>query len=235
MGNVGKLSVNSMLTVSTNLHAWRLHVNMYNLSDFVCCIPRMKQEFRASFHQLIKFPTNIDMQTQLYGAFASMCSWFQNESPTHTFAVDWDNRHVTWTESRHVISMGPRQPEVPGEAVGHCELWKSISSGWLAGGCVHRRYTSQVKPGIRCMWVVEPGVSCIQVVQCHQCHPRSFTWQVWCLWLCVSSKYDITWGSSGIWTLQSNTVCHIDNKYRYCIGHQSSGWDNSSRWDTTSS
>ena len=44
-------------------YAWRLHVNMYNLNAFVCCIPQMKQEFRASFHQLTKFLTNIDRQT----------------------------------------------------------------------------------------------------------------------------------------------------------------------------
>ena len=31
-------------------HAWRLPINMYNLNDFVCCIPQMKREFRASFN-----------------------------------------------------------------------------------------------------------------------------------------------------------------------------------------
>ena len=25
-----------------------------------------------------------------------MCNWFQNKSPTHTFAVDWDTRHGNW-------------------------------------------------------------------------------------------------------------------------------------------
>ena len=25
-----------------------------------------------------------------------MCNWFQNKSPTHTFAVDWDTWHGNW-------------------------------------------------------------------------------------------------------------------------------------------
>ena len=59
MGNIGKLTVNLMLTVLTNLMP---DIYMYNLNDFVCCILQMKQEFQASFHQLTKFPTNIDRQ-----------------------------------------------------------------------------------------------------------------------------------------------------------------------------
>ena len=45
--------------------SWQIarHVNMCNLNDFVCCIPQMKREFRASFHQSTKFPTSIDRQT----------------------------------------------------------------------------------------------------------------------------------------------------------------------------
>ena len=39
------------------------YVNMYNLSDFVCCIRQMKRGFRSSFHQPTKFPTHIDRQT----------------------------------------------------------------------------------------------------------------------------------------------------------------------------
>ena len=69
---------------------------MYNLSDFVCCIRQMNREFRASFHQPTKFPTHIDRQTLLYGTFASMCNWFQNKSPTHTYAMDWDTWHGNW-------------------------------------------------------------------------------------------------------------------------------------------
>ena len=69
---------------------------MYNLNDFVCCIPQIKGGLRASYHQSTKFPTNINRQTQLYETFASMCNWFQNKSPTHTFAVDWDTRHGNW-------------------------------------------------------------------------------------------------------------------------------------------
>ena len=56
--------------------------------------PQIKREFRASFHQLTKFPTKIDRQTCLYGTFASMCNCFQNKSPTFIFAVDWDTCHV---------------------------------------------------------------------------------------------------------------------------------------------
>ena len=30
-----------------------------------------------------------------------MCNWFQNKSPTHTFAVDWDTWHVNWVAPCH--------------------------------------------------------------------------------------------------------------------------------------
>ena len=69
---------------------------MCNLNDFVCCIPQMKREFRASFHQSTKFPTSIDRQTWLYGTFAPMCNWFKKKSPTHTFAVDCETWHCKW-------------------------------------------------------------------------------------------------------------------------------------------
>ena len=67
-----------------------------NLNDFVCCIPQMKREFRASVHQSTKYPANIDRQTYFYGTFASMCNWFRNKSPTHTFVEDWETRHCNW-------------------------------------------------------------------------------------------------------------------------------------------
>ena len=86
-GNVGKASANLMPTVPTNL----IHVNMcYNLNGFVCSILQTEWGFRASFHQLTKFPTNIDRQTWIHGTFASMCNRFQNKSPTRIFAPDWD-------------------------------------------------------------------------------------------------------------------------------------------------
>ena len=43
-------------------HAWRLRVNRYNLSDFVCSIQQML-EFWAIFLQLTTFPTKIYTQT----------------------------------------------------------------------------------------------------------------------------------------------------------------------------
>ena len=68
-----------------------MYVNMcYNFNDFVCSILQTKWEFRASFHQLTRFPTNIDRQTWIHGTFASVCNWFQNKSPTRIFAPDWD-------------------------------------------------------------------------------------------------------------------------------------------------
>ena len=69
---------------------------MHNLNDFVCCVPQIKPKFRANFHQLTRFPTNIDRLTKLYGTIAFMCNWFQNKSPTYIFAVDWDTCHVNW-------------------------------------------------------------------------------------------------------------------------------------------
>ena len=33
------------------------------VKDFVCCIPQMKRQFRAHFHQLTTIPTNIDAQS----------------------------------------------------------------------------------------------------------------------------------------------------------------------------
>ena len=76
-----------MLTVLTNLTAWRLHLSTYNSNDFdVCCIPQMARKSRATFNQLTTFLTNIDAQTWFYGTFPSIWHWYQNKSPTRILA-----------------------------------------------------------------------------------------------------------------------------------------------------
>ena len=59
MENVGELDVDC----PDKSHAWRLRVNRYNLSDFVCSIQQMLWEFQAIFLQLTTFPTKIYAQT----------------------------------------------------------------------------------------------------------------------------------------------------------------------------
>ena len=154
MGNVGKLSVNLMLTVLTNLdHAWRLHVNMYNLNDYVCCTPQMKQEFWASFHQLSKFPTNIDRQ-----AFASMCNFFQNKSPMHPYICSGLGYFGMSTEARLSRAMlfqwglvnqkSPVRPLSAAPASVWRTLWYSFVMSWSWMGlwchCWHRQLLQQV-------------------------------------------------------------------------------------------
>ena len=98
---------------------------MYNVNDFVCSIPQMKREFRASFHQLTKFSTIIGGQTQLYETFASMCDWFPNTSHTHIFAVDWDIWRVNWFAPCYFNGASPtRSPRW-----GHC-LSAALGSAW---------------------------------------------------------------------------------------------------------
>ena len=43
MENVGKIISEIDVDCLDKSYAWRLHVNMYNLSDFVCCIRQMKR------------------------------------------------------------------------------------------------------------------------------------------------------------------------------------------------
>ena len=59
MENVSEFDVDS----PDKSHAWRLSVNRYNLSDFVCSIQQMLWEFWAIFLQLTTFPTKIYTQT----------------------------------------------------------------------------------------------------------------------------------------------------------------------------
>ena len=78
---------------------------MYNLNDFVCCIPQMKQEFWANFHQLTKFPTNIDRQTTLW-AICFHVQLISKQITHHIFAVDWDIWQVNWVAPCSLVAYG---------------------------------------------------------------------------------------------------------------------------------
>ena len=54
---------------------------MYNLNYFACCILHIKQEFRASFHQSTKFPTNIDRQNNSMGHLLPCAIDFKTNHP----------------------------------------------------------------------------------------------------------------------------------------------------------
>ena len=51
-----------------------------------------------------------------YRAFASMCNWFQNKSPTHTFAVDWESWHCNWAAPCYFNGASPTRSS----QWGHC-------------------------------------------------------------------------------------------------------------------
>ena len=66
----------------------------------------------------------------------------------------------------NMISESPLNKMVPltedhGGGGGGCTGSSWTNSGPDMGGLTHRRYTSEDTPGIRCMRVVERGVSCI--------------------------------------------------------------------------
>ena len=97
-------------------YQWNWHLNMYNLNDFVCCIPQMKREFQASLHQSTKFPANIDLGKHNSMGHLLPCAIDFKTNHPHIH-LQWIGKLGIATQSRHVISMGPRQPEVPGEAI----------------------------------------------------------------------------------------------------------------------
>ena len=81
------------------------------------CNPQMKQEFQASFHQLTEFPTNIfslGKHNSMGHLLPCAIDFKTNHPPIY---LQWIGILSMSTEPRHVISMGPRQPEVPSEAI----------------------------------------------------------------------------------------------------------------------
>ena len=82
-----------------------LHLHMYNLNDFVCCIPQMKREYQAIFLQLTTFPTNINVQHFL--------SWGINFKTNHWLLyLQWIWIFGMSNVLLNAISMGPHQPTV---------------------------------------------------------------------------------------------------------------------------
>ena len=63
MENIGKIISEFDVDCPDKSHAWRLSVNRYHLSDFVCSNQQMLWEFRAICLQLTTFPTKIYAQT----------------------------------------------------------------------------------------------------------------------------------------------------------------------------
>ena len=113
-------------------HAWRFHVNMYNLNDFVCCIPQIKGGLWTSFHQSTKFPTNIDKQTLLYGTLVSMCNWFQNTHPYICSGLGY----LGWQLSRAMLfqrGLANRKCPVRQLSATTSSLWRTL---WPSGRTV---------------------------------------------------------------------------------------------------
>ena len=79
---------------------------MYNLSDFICCILQMKQEFQASFHRSTKFPPTSIANITLW----DICFHVQlisKQIALHIFAVDWDTWHVNWVAPCYFSGTSP--------------------------------------------------------------------------------------------------------------------------------
>ena len=129
----------------------------------------MKRKFRASFHQSTKFPTSIDRQTQLYGTFAPMWNWFQNKSPTHTFAVDCETWHCKWAAPCYFNGASP----TGSLRWGYCLQWHLACEGLYGDQafkidfCVFRK----------CEEIAEHTLNAIkQKFACDQC--QSYGWQI---------------------------------------------------------
>ena len=98
----------------------------YNLNDFVCCISQMKREFRVFINQLNFRPTSIGKHNSMGHLLPCAIDFKTSHLPIH---LQWIGILGMATEPCHVISMGPHQPEVSGEAIVCSDI--SVACEWL--------------------------------------------------------------------------------------------------------
>ena len=82
-----------------------------------------------------------------------MCNWFQNKSPTHTFAVDWDTWHGNWAAPCYFNGASPT-----GSARwGYCLQRHLACEGLYARLLIQHIHRLWVILGIRCIlnWRIE--------------------------------------------------------------------------------
>ena len=118
MGNVGKLSVNFILTVFTNLtpdvYTWTCTIWRTSFAASHKWSGNSEQVF---INQLNFRPTSIGKHNSMGYLLPCAIDVKTNNPPTH---LQWFGKLGVSAGSRHVISMGSRQPEVPGEAIVVC-------------------------------------------------------------------------------------------------------------------
>ena len=97
-----------------------------------------------------------------------MCNWFQNKSPTHTFAVDWDTRHGNWAApcyfngasptgsarwgyclERHLACKGLYSPQICGNSHGCCACATLVHMRMRRIWIVFRRPRFKMEVGAR--------------------------------------------------------------------------------------
>ena len=85
-----------------------------------------------------------------------MCNWFQNKSPTHTFAVDWDTWHGNWVAPCYFNGAAPtgshrwdnclqRHLACEGLYTEHKICRKSLRSIWI-DNCFCNRFINLGRP-----------------------------------------------------------------------------------------
>ena len=124
IGIVGKLSAKLMLTVLTN---FTLDVYMWTCTIWMTLFAASRK-LRGGCEQIfinqLNFrPTSLGKHNSMGHLLPCAIDFKTNHPPIH---LQWIGILGMATEPRHVISMGPRQPEVPGEAI----LSATTSSVW---------------------------------------------------------------------------------------------------------
>ena len=126
IGNVGKLSAKLMLTVLTNL---TLDVYMWTCTIWMTLFAasrKLRGDCEQVFINQLNFrPTSIGKHNSMGHLLPCAIDFKTNHPPIH---LQWIGILGMATEPRHVISMGPRQPEVPGEAATTSSVWRTLWS-----------------------------------------------------------------------------------------------------------
>ena len=122
MGNVGKLSVNLMLTVLTN-HTPEVCMSTCTIwmTSFAASRKWSGNSEKIFINQLNCRPTLIGKWNSIGHLLPCAIDFKTNHPPTY---LQWFGIPGMSTESHHVISMGPRQPEVSGAA--SASAWRTL-------------------------------------------------------------------------------------------------------------
>ena len=142
IGNVGKLSAKLMLTVLTNL---TLDVYMWTCTIWMTLFAasrKLRGDCEQVFINQLNFrPTSIGKYNSMGHLLPCAIDFKTNHPPIH---LQWIGILGMATEPRHVISMGPCQPEVPGETIVCNDILRVKDSMWCNAQLAQLRIVAQI-------------------------------------------------------------------------------------------